>query len=103
MAPQERSNNRHMDQPPSLSAREYSEVTSHATCEVCRSGPAVFCYEIFSGGETGRCCLSCFANLIRTMFGGNTGSSFDGQTLKSPCRPSVVSSLSCDIKSWSKE
>lgn len=55
-----------MDEARSLSVLELPNFESQTICQVCRSSPAVFRYELFPDAATGSCCLSCFATLLRT-------------------------------------
>jgi hypothetical protein len=62
-----------MDQTVSLSGQDCLSLASSITCEVCRTSPAVFSYDIFDEGKKGHCCPSCFLNLIRAMSDSKTG------------------------------
>jgi hypothetical protein len=68
-----------MDQTLSLSDPDYLRLTSPITCEVCRTFPAVFVYEIIDDAEKGHCCPRCFLKVIRSMSVGKTENSSDGQ------------------------
>jgi hypothetical protein len=53
--------------PSALSNLDLPFSESQPVCELCRSNPASFRYEVFSaeGLVTGDCCLRCFPDLLR--------------------------------------